>query len=102
MNDERLELSLKHLHASEGELQEHISMLENEIAVHEAWNEGVEAREYVDKIRLAEEVTQCISSSEENNIERHCKKTKDTPAKPMEYIALQKAVDGVQCWPAAA
>ena len=105
LNDERLELSLKHLHASEEELQEHISMLEDELTVHETWNESVEAREYVDKIRLADEVTtQCSRSSEEeeDSIQRHCKKTKDTPAKPMEYIALKEAVSGVQCWPAAA
>ena len=104
LDDERLELSLKHLHASEVELQEHISMLEDELTVHEAWNEGVKVRECVDKIRLAEEVTQCSSSSEEeeNSIERHCKKTKDIHAKPMEYIALKEAVSGVQCWPAAA
>lgn len=75
----------------------------DELTVHEAWNEGVKAREYVDKIRLAEEVTQCSSSSEETSIERYSKKTKDTPSKPMEYIALTEAVaPGVQCWPAAA
>ena len=104
LNDERLVLSLKHLHTSEEELQEHISMLEDELTVHEAWNEGVKAREYIDKIRLAEEVSQDSSSSEkeEDSIERHSKKTKDTPAKPMEYIALKEAVSGVQCWPAAA
>ena len=101
LNDERLELSLRHLHDSEDELQEHISMLENEITIHEAWNEGVKAREYVDKIRLAEEVSQC--SEEEDSIERYSKESKDTPSKPtMEYIALTEAVPGVQCWPAAA
>lgn len=78
-------------------------MLEDEITIHEAWNEGVKAREYVDKIRLAEEVTQCSSSSEEeeNSIERHSKKTK-APAKPMEYIALKEAVLSGVCWPTAA
>ena len=30
-------------------------MLDDEITIHEAWNEGVKAREYVDKIRLAED-----------------------------------------------
>ena len=105
LNDERLVLSLKHLHASEDELQEHISMLEDELTVHDAWNEGVKTREYIDKIRLAEEVSQYSSSSEEeeNGIERHCEKTKDTTVKPMEYIALKEAVPPeVQCWPAAA
>lgn len=99
LNDERLVLSLKHLHSSEEELQEHISMLEDELTIHEAWNEGVKAREYVDKIRLAEEVSQC--SEEEDSIERYSKESKDTPSKPMEYIALTEAVPGVQCWPAA-
>ena len=106
LNDERLVLSLKHLHASEEELQEHISMLEDELTIHEAWNKGVKAREYVDKIRLADEVTtQCSSSSEEeeDSIQRHSEESKDTPAKPMEFIALKEAVSpGVQCWPVAA
>ena len=75
-------------------------MLENEINIHETWNAGVKTREYIDKIRLAEEVSQC--SEEEDSIERYFKESKDTPSKPMEYIALTEAVPGVQYWPTAA